>query len=66
VLVFYIITDTTAERDKFRFKVQDANGKATALMTLINQQSKYQITKEMYSTGSFPWKPQKVFFRNSK
>ena len=52
---FLIITDTTAERDKFRFKMQDANAKAAALMTLINKQSKYQITEEMYSKGSFPW-----------
>ena len=52
---FFIITDTTAERDKFRFKMPDANAKAAALMTLINKQSKYQITKEMYSKGSFPW-----------
>lgn len=36
------------------FKMQEANTKATALLTLINKQSKYQITKVMYSTGSFP------------
>lgn len=52
---FFIITDTTVERDKFHFKMQEANSKAAALLTLINKQSKYHITKVMYSTGSFPW-----------
>ncbi|KAK4030544.1 hypothetical protein OUZ56_023787 [Daphnia magna] len=47
--------DTTSERDKFRFKMQEANGKATALMLLINEQSQFKITQEMYETGSFPW-----------
>ncbi|KZS13516.1 Uncharacterized protein APZ42_021334 [Daphnia magna] len=47
--------DTTSERDKFRFKMQEANRKATALMLLINEQSQFKITQEMYGTGSFPW-----------
>jgi hypothetical protein len=35
--------------------MQEANAKAAALMALINNQSTYQITKEMFSTGAFPW-----------
>lgn len=47
--------DTTAERDKFRFKMQDAYTKANHLIALINGQSPYKITEEMFSVGFFPW-----------
>lgn len=42
---FLIITDTTAERDKFHFKMQEANAKAAALLTLINKHHNTKLRK---------------------
>ncbi|KAK4021866.1 hypothetical protein OUZ56_007355 [Daphnia magna] len=47
--------DTTSVRDKFRFKLQEANARAAALIKLINEQSNFNITQESYGNGSFPW-----------
>lgn len=35
--------------------MEQANNKAYELIALINSKTEYVITKEMYSTGSFPW-----------
>lgn len=35
--------------------MEQVNSKAYALLDLINEKSDYQITREMYATGLFPW-----------
>ncbi|KAK4009313.1 hypothetical protein OUZ56_018430 [Daphnia magna] len=47
--------DSTSVREKFRSKMEQVNSKAYALLDLINEKSDYQITREMYATGLFPW-----------
>ena len=35
--------------------MEQANSKAYELIKLINEKTEYKVTKEMYSTGLFPW-----------
>lgn len=49
------ILDSTSAREKFRSKMEQVNIKACALIDLINEKSDYQITREMYASGIFPW-----------
>ena len=49
------ILDSTSAREKFRSKMEQVNIKAFALIDLINAKSDYQITREMYASGIFPW-----------
>lgn len=49
------ILDSTSAREKFRSKMEQVNIKAFALIDLINEKSDYQITREMYASGIFPW-----------
>lgn len=51
----FLHSDSTKSRDRFRNKMECSRRKAFELIDLINEQTTYNITEEMFDSAYFPW-----------